>query len=63
MLHYSKYYCYYYYYYYYYTLQAYAEAGKTNEALFHYHTALTLSPNYEPARIGLERLEKKLKGV
>eukprot|EP00743_Colponemidia_sp_Colp-15_P006649 GILK01007168.1.p1 GENE.GILK01007168.1~~GILK01007168.1.p1 ORF type:complete len:544 (-),score=85.06 GILK01007168.1:173-1747(-) len=34
-----------------------------SEALQHYHTALSLNPNYAAAKRGLDRLEKLLRGV
>ena len=32
------------------------------EALSHYHHALSLQPAYDPAKAGLERLEKLMRG-
>jgi anaphase-promoting complex subunit 7 len=37
-------------------------AAKHSEALEHYNTALSLNPNSELAKKGLERLEKIIKG-
>ncbi|CEP02298.1 Anaphase-promoting complex subunit 7 [Plasmodiophora brassicae] len=40
---------------------AYALSGNVSQALFHYHTALSMTPDFRPAQAGLERLEASLK--
>ena len=37
--------------------------GKYSEALASYHTAMALNPNNEDAKVGLEKLEKRMRGV
>jgi len=36
---------------------------KFEEALTHYHAALALNKNFEQAQVGLERLQKVIKGI
>ena len=36
--------------------------GQHSEALASYHTAMALNPNNEDAKIGLEKLEKRMRG-